>query len=216
MNTLIVPIIDDLKSLQEEEINASLSSKGASGNIDNAPWAAFPYRPLASFKILATPSYLFIGYKVEGKGLKAEFLQTNEPVWQDSCVEFFVEDPDGNGYRNFEINCIGTLLCAHQKSKGVETIHISEEEARGILRFASTKGRQYPEKDGNHSWTVTIGIPWSFLGYDEVPERIRANFYKCADGSRWPHYLCWSPISTPEPDFHRPEFFGTLNFVNES
>ncbi|MBO7233161.1 MAG: hypothetical protein J6V16_08435, partial [Bacteroidales bacterium] len=25
-----------------------------------------------------------------------------------------------------------------------------------------------------------------------------------------PHYLSWQPINTEKPDFHRPEFFGTL------
>ena len=28
-----------------------------------------------------------------------------------------------------------------------------------------------------------------------------------------PHYLSWMPIDTPKPDFHRPEFFGKINFV---
>lgn len=216
MNTLTIPITTDLKSLEEDVIASSLSSAGAEGNIDIAPWSSYPYRPQASFKAMSTSSYLFLRFNVEGKGLKAEFLQTNDPVWQDSCVEFFVEDAAGDGYFNFEINCIGTLLCAHQKSKGVETVHISEDDARRVLRFASVKGQQFPEKEDNHNWSVTIGIPWDLLGYGSVPDRIRANFYKCADGSRWPHYLCWSPISTPQPDFHRPEFFGTLLFVKES
>ena len=42
------------------------------------------------------------------------------------------------------------------------------------------------------------------------PESIRANFYKCGDKTAHPHYLSWSPIDTPKPDFHRPEFFGEL------
>ena len=27
-----------------------------------------------------------------------------------------------------------------------------------------------------------------------------------------PHYGAWSPVGTPKPDFHRPEFFGELVF----
>ena len=37
-----------------------------------------------------------------------------------------------------------------------------------------------------------------------------ANFYKCGDETETVHYGCWSPIETPEPDFHRPEYFGRI------
>ena len=37
-----------------------------------------------------------------------------------------------------------------------------------------------------------------------------ANFYKCADLTSTPHFLSWAPIDTPEPDFHRPEFFAPI------
>ena len=39
---------------------------------------------------------------------------------------------------------------------------------------------------------------------------IRANFYKCGDKLQQPHFLSWNPISTPRPNFHVPQFFGTL------
>jgi hypothetical protein len=45
-----------------------------------------------------------------------------------------------------------------------------------------------------------------------LPETIRANFYKCGDSTAVPHYLSWSHIATETPDFHRPEFFGELYF----
>jgi hypothetical protein len=40
----------------------------------------------------------------------------------------------------------------------------------------------------------------------------RANFYKCGDKTSHPHWLTWSVVDKPEPDFHRPEFFGILEF----
>ena len=41
----------------------------------------------------------------------------------------------------------------------------------------------------------------------------RGNFYKCGDGLPVPHFVSWAPIDTPNPDFHRPEFFDTICFV---
>jgi hypothetical protein len=39
-----------------------------------------------------------------------------------------------------------------------------------------------------------------------------ANFYKCGDDTSKRHYLSWNPVKTAKPDFHRPEYFGILNF----
>ena len=41
---------------------------------------------------------------------------------------------------------------------------------------------------------------------------IKANFYKCGDELQTPHFLSWNPIKIENPDFHRPDFFGTLEF----
>ena len=39
-----------------------------------------------------------------------------------------------------------------------------------------------------------------------------ANFYKCGDDTTKPHYISWNPVKSINPDFHRPEHFGILNF----
>ena len=41
---------------------------------------------------------------------------------------------------------------------------------------------------------------------------MRMNLYKCGDGLAEPHYLTWQPISTPAPDYHRPEFCVPVTF----
>lgn len=210
MKKIVVPYIENLGSMSAQELSQTLERFGARDLIDCAPWAEFPYKPDVSFELAADDSYLFVKYNVNGLGLRAEFERLNEPVWQDSCVEIFVADPDGGGYRNFEVNCIGTMLSSHQRGRGIDVVPISEEAAKSVKRFTSKHGRVFPEQDGEHEWTVVVGIPFELLGYRQRPDELRANLYKCADASSRPHYLCWSPISTAKPDFHRPEFFGTL------
>lgn len=63
-------------------------------------------------------------------------------------------------------------------------------------------------------WELTVKIPFTLMGLDpnNLPEKIRGNFYKCADGTDSPHYVSWSPIKTEKPNFHCPEFFGELIF----
>lgn len=208
----VVPYVRGLESMSPEELDNVFEISGMREYINNAPWDEFPYKPIAVVDLAASDDYLFARFVVRGLGLKAEFGHTNEPVWQDSCVEVFVGDSDGQGYRNFEVNCIGTLLSAHQSGRGVNVEPVSEEEADSVIRYASQKAETFSEKEGIHQWSVIIGIPFKLLGYERCPDQLKANFYKCADGSRWPHYLSWAPIDTAEPDFHRPEFFGTLTF----
>ncbi|MFR4039417.1 MAG: carbohydrate-binding family 9-like protein, partial [Butyricimonas faecalis] len=38
------------------------------------------------------------------------------------------------------------------------------------------------------------------------------NIHKCGNKLPHPHFVTWNPIPTEKPDFHRPEFFGTLIF----
>lgn len=210
MKTLNIPFIEGLEAMSPENIKVTLGAKGAHDILDNAPWTEFPYKPLVKIDVAATKKYLFVRFDVSGLGLKAEFAETNQPVWQDSCVEVFIGDADGMGYRNIEVNCIGTLLSSHQKSRGVEVMRISEREAESVIRLSSLPRETFSEIDGEHRWSVIIGIPFTLIGYETPPRRLRANFYKCANKSRWPHYLSWSRIDTPKPDFHRPEFFGEL------
>ena len=212
MKTLKIPFVEGLESMSFDELGDALELHGVRQGVDCAAWSEFPYRPIVAFDAAASRTHLFVRFFVRGLGLKALFGQTNEPVWQDSCVEVFVADPDGGGYRNFEMNCIGTLLSAHQRSRGVDVVRISADDAARVIRHTSLPHETFAELGGVHQWSAAIGIPFSLLGCAGRPSQLRANFYKCADGSAWPHYVSWSPIDTPKPDFHRPEFFGTLIF----
>lgn len=205
-----IPYIPNLEQMTFEQLCDAMETRGRREYANHAPWAAFPYKPITIVDLAASDDCLFARFFVRGLGLRAEFEKTNQPVWQDSCVEVFIGDQNGEGYRNFEVNCIGTLLSAHQTGRGEHVEPISEADAEKIIRHTTVKGRHAKELDGVHEWMVAIGIPFKLLGYEVRPETMRANFYKCADASHYPHYLCWSNIDTPEPDFHRPEFFGTL------
>ena len=44
----------------------------------------------------------------------------------------------------------------------------------------------------------------------EPGKEIRANCYKCGDLTPKPHYLSWNPSTSANPDFHRPQDFGSM------
>jgi hypothetical protein len=75
-----------------------------------------------------------------------------------------------------------------------------------------------PEIQEPVAWSVAYRIPLALLEkYCRViapaPQAAwRVNFYKCADNTSHPHWLTWSPVALPEPNFHHPRSFGTLQF----
>jgi len=79
----------------------------------------------------------------------------------------------------------------------------------------------FPRGAPSVSWTVRYRVPLMLFKIyygDTVKPRLegRANFYKCGDETEFPHYGAWSPPRTEAPDFHRPEFFGTIIFSERS
>ncbi len=219
MRTLNVPLID----FEATGLDSALELYGARFDVEKVNWpASFPYAPLCAGRIARTKDALIVDFRVSGLDLRVANLSDNGRQWEDSCVEVFIQDPDGSKYYNFEINAIGKVLaCCGAAREG--RVGRSAEEMEKILRFAQNdKDNCHPDgleapKDlaGLHSWRVGIIIPFELIGIDpdNLPSSIRANFYKCGDKTAHPHFVSWSPINLPAPDFHRPEFFGELKLV---
>jgi hypothetical protein len=174
----------------------------------------YHFQPLAAFTIAYSDKYIYVDFYVRGNNLRAVNHTNNSPVAEDSCVEFFLSIPESKEYWNFEFNCIGTVNASHRETRENPT-RLTDCEIAQIKRFASCGTVPFEEKEGIHSWNLMIAIPFSLIGLDatNLPELIKGNFYKCGSKTSTPHLLSWSPIEYPKPDFHRPEFFGTIEFA---
>lgn len=207
MKTITVPLVNFEKS----DLDSVMELQGARFDVDVLNWPKeWPYAPLCSGRIARTEGSLVVDFRVSGLDLRAENKNDNGSQWEDSCVEFFVQDPDGSVYYNFEINALGKVLACTGAGRSNRKPRPAEE-MEAIARFASVK-KLDSEKEGLQSWRVCIIIPFELIGVDpeNLPAKLRANFYKCGDKTTHPHFVSWNPIDTPNPDFHRPEFFGEL------
>ena len=175
-----------------------------------APWPAYSYKPNVSFSIAYGTACIYLKYFVDEKRIRAAAGHSNGKVWEDSCVEFFISFDDA-GYYNLEFNCIGTGLIGFGK-EGKDRRLVPEEVIRKIkVCVLITK-----ENEDNIHWELTLKIPLEVFTFHHLTSlkgrKCTANFYKCGDGLDEPHYLAWSNIIAPEPNFHLPQYFGTLYF----
>lgn len=213
---LRIPYMPDLDEKNLSGVISQLESNGVHASIDNVNWAKqYPYRPLTVVSAAHNGKYLLIEFFVRCNYLKAECYTNNSPVAGDSCVEFFVSPTSDSHYWNFEFNCIGTINASHRSERRNPT-RLTDDELARVLRFASCGTRPFSEVEGLFAWNVVVAIPLDLIGVEFRGEQIEmnANFNKCASGTSQPHFLSWSPIQTPEPDFHRPEYFGKIVLMN--
>lgn len=207
-----VPYLKQLDGKTPDVAIAILNHRGTSGRIDCLNWSAqFSYKPSVTFRIARSRTHIFIKYTVQDELVKAVYGNDQDPVWKDSCVEFFCKRTDQTVYTNLEFNCIGTCLSEIHPSS-TQSYYRPEDEMKQILRYSTLGNKTFDEKQGSFNWELTVAIPFQLLGVDpsHLPEKIMGNFYKCGDGTSRKHYVSWSPIVTPSPSFHRPEFFGEL------
>jgi hypothetical protein len=138
---------------------------------------------------------------------KSVYTMYNQPVYTDSCLEFFVNcNPDQPLYINFEMNANGAFLSALRPGrKGKKPIHELMSDLPAVMA----------KKFEDH-WSVdaffTLSQIKTLFGKDtfETGDVLLGNFYKCGDETPIPHFGMWAPIDLEAPDFHRPEFFGKL------
>ena len=204
--------IRKIEQFRDDEIRLVVRDRVRGYDVGCVNWEAYPYAPKVEFRVAHSDDALVVMFDVEEHHLRGVAMSGSEPVWEDSCVEFFVENPAGEGYFNFEINCIGTLLAAHRKSRTEARLFTREEMAQ-IRHFGSLAREAIDSRGEGQRWWMVEVIPFSLLGLSKVPKSLRCNFYKCGDKCDRPHFLSWAPISKPEPNFHCPEFFGEVVMV---
>ena len=176
--------------------------------IDNFPWDGKGYKPETTVEMSYDDTEYDLYFETNETDIKAVQKKHNTDVHLDSCVEAFIQflpDKD-DSYINFEINPNGAMRCA----KGINRYNRVEYPESVINNF---KIKTQVDKNG---WKVWFKIPVEFIK-KEYPQyvhkekkRIRANFYKCGDNTKIPHWGCWNNIDCDHPDFHLSGFFGEI------
>ncbi len=193
-------------------------SKAEKLSIDVYPWYKGGDKQGTEGRLLYDDEAVYALFICQDKHIYSEETRPNGNVYKDSCVEFFaIPDLANGGYFNFEANCCG---CVHLGwGPGRPDRKLAGPETHAGLKVAtSVSGPTKNESPSDNGWWLAARLPFStisqFAGLTVAPRAgtiWKANFYRCG-GKTDDQYACWNPIGHPKPDFHRPEFFGTLRF----
>jgi hypothetical protein len=174
-------------------------------------WKDNTYAPKVNFTVAYTADSILLKYNVLENELIAYYREINDPVYEDSCVEFFIKFDGDMNYYNLEFNCMGTALMGYGSGKHeritIPNAAVSKIKSRSHIQTIS----------GDIYWQLSLIIPFKVFVYHSFTSLknkvCSANFYKCGDKMSYPHFLSWNNIDHPFPNFHLPEFMGKINFI---
>jgi hypothetical protein len=180
------------------------------------------HRPRVQARLLHAEEGLSGLFRVEDRYVLSRHTRFGDPVYEDSCVEIFLQPKPDRGYLNFEMNAGGALLASHvtdhrRTPDGFAAFtRLTEEDGRQVQVRSSLPPVVDPEIARPLGWQLAFFIPTALLETYAGPigrlggQAWRANLYKCGDRTSHPHWASWSPVDAL--NFHLPHCFGTLLF----
>ncbi len=151
---------------------------------------------------------LYVRLRAIEKAVRAEHTGRYGMPCEDSCLEFFFRPlPEDSRYINLEFNPNASFYAGVGRC-GRDLIRTLPDPA--VFRASTLR-----TEDG---WEISYQIPFSFIRMffpsfsPRTGDIMYGNFFKCGDLTEQAHYLSWNPVTSEQPDFHRPQDFGLLRF----
>ncbi|MBC7949994.1 MAG: hypothetical protein H7Y42_19070 [Chitinophagaceae bacterium] len=210
---LMIPLLQNIDHKTEMENISSILDGVSRHQIQQSAWTLTSSIPKVSFCIAHANNCILLKYFVNEPAIRIVHYTDNSPVHEDSCVEFFLAFNNDEEHYNLEFNCAGTCLMGFGKNSSDRKL-INEALVHNIRRFTRIIRTEDSRRAIN--WELTLMIPLSVFAFHKIDELTnrqgRVNFFKCGDKLPEPHFLSWKNIESANPDFHLPQFFGSVHF----
>lgn len=175
------------------------------------PWDVNGYKPYAEYELSMDENGFLMHITVRERDPRRVETEHQRDIYMDSCVEWFVNfAPEVcDRYFNFEVNANGAMRVAFRKNRYEGSMLPHDDIALLDIQTGI----------GEDTWEVSYRVPFLLIkkyipSYRyESGMHIRTNFYKCGDKTEFPHFGIWTEYPLERPDFHRPEYFGTVRLV---
>ncbi len=158
-------------------------------------------------RLLWSPQFLCLRFRSKFRKIHVfpEANQRCDHLWDRDVAEVFLQPPgfEIKHYKEFEVSPNGNWIDLDISPRGTLNL-MCELKARATV------------DDKSRVWIAELAIPMRCLTEDFNSNRDwRVNFFRAegADPNRF--YSAWQSTNTPQPNFHVPERFGTLQFSPE-
>ncbi|MFN0124363.1 MAG: carbohydrate-binding family 9-like protein [Blastocatellia bacterium] len=169
-----------------------------------------------TFRLLYDQNNLYAGYECEDADITATFVNHDDPVYRDDCVEIFLRpDAASDHYFGLEMNVRGVLYDYHY---AFPAKHDKSPDIIGALLKTSMRGTLNQREDTDQGWTLELAIPWESLRMGAPRKAPRGGEQMRAQLNRWDgveprrRMSNWSNPGMKKPNPHNPERFGVLLF----
>ncbi|MBL7699780.1 MAG: carbohydrate-binding family 9-like protein [Chitinophagaceae bacterium] len=178
------------------------------------------FEPVVEAKMMYDDNNVYVIFRVQDKFVQSTIQEYNGAVSENSCVEFFFS-PDSSHplkYFNLEINAGGTPLIFYVSKPWNEFVKLESDDISKIEIAHSLPKKVDPEITQPITWFIEARVPFDMLKkYSGLSKpgpgvKWKGNFYKTGSKTSNPNYMTWSFVDHPKPNFHLPQYFGTLKF----
>lgn len=151
----------------------------------------------------------------------------NDPIFNEEVVEvFFDPRPEGDTYYEFEISPLNVRFAAiiRRPIPPLPEKIIKKLDCGKLITNVETDGALSDFPKPAQGWRALLGIPFELLERDKPPKAgdvWRGNLYRIdrrppedPNSPLQDEFSCWSPTFTEPAAFHRPEYFGLIEFVD--
>ena len=183
-------------------------------------------------RLLWNSEYLYVGFLCYDQDIWGTIRERDGNIYDEEVVEVFLDpDCDLRTYIELEVSPLNTLFDAfvvNGKSHGQEMYVLRDWDSETLQRAVSVNGTAKTNAPADRgavsppdtSWSCEIAVPFKdLLTAPNIPPKAgdvwRMNLYRIDRGvtEAEDEYTAWSP--TRKIDYHRPQHFGSLRFVEK-
>lgn len=181
------------------------------------------HRPATYARMAYDATHLYVRFDVMDRYVRVVHTSPQAPVWQDSCVELFIQPSGQRKYFNFEINAGGNILlyCIEDPTRTPDGF-VAYQKVSSAWLDRVVIGHSLPHRieqtlEGPIAWSIAYRVPFALFEAYVGPLSItsgtawRGNFFKCGGDPTHAHWGSWAPIGDAL-NFHQPARFGELVF----
>lgn len=170
-----------------------------------------PVRLQTMVHVWRSESTLYVLYDMEDeKKTTATLIRDDSEIWREDVVELFVAPRDPSEYYELEISPLATRFSAKISSPDLDRTTMDVDMDWNPGSFTGLVRR-----DSGVPWRTRVRLSIDFDDFETSPapgDRWRINFYRIDRSRAGDEYSAWSATHSDEPDFHRPQDFGIIEF----